>query len=44
MRSGHHTNGLFPAGADGMAASEIGGVARDPKPGGKYALDDARHR
>jgi hypothetical protein len=27
-----------------MSASEIGGLARDPKPGGRYALDDARHR
>ena len=26
-----------------MSTSEIGGLARDPKPGGRYALDDARH-
>jgi hypothetical protein len=25
-----------------MSASEIGGRGRDPKPGGRYALDDAR--
>jgi hypothetical protein len=26
-----------------MSTSEIGGLARDPKPGGRHALDDAQH-